>query len=125
DHLPDAIDRLSRENPIEMLLRGEVQPGAVAMWVGYGGKDQFNLDAQIESFLYVARTHGFDVTVWYDPRGRHNIGTARRMIPSMICWLAQQLEPFSQPALPPEDPSSPVLFTSPVSRSKPSLLWPY
>lgn len=96
DHLPDAIERLSRENPIEMLLRGEVQPGAVAMWVGYGGMDQFNLDAQVESFLHVARTRGFDVAVWYSPRGRHDFFTARRMIPSMICWLGQQLAPFSQ-----------------------------
>ena len=28
------------------------------MYVAYGGKDQFNLDAQIESFLYVAHQRG-------------------------------------------------------------------
>lgn len=98
DRQPDAVERLSRENPIEMLLRGEVQPGAVAMWVGYGAHDQFNLDAQIESFLHVARVRGFAVAVWYDRHGRHNFNTARRMIPSMLCWLGRQLAPFADPA---------------------------
>ncbi len=98
DHLPDAIDRLSEENPTERLLRGEVSPGALALWVGYGGKDEFNIDAQIESFLYVARERGIDVTVRYEPKGHHDVATARRMVPCLLRWLAQVLEPYRVPA---------------------------
>jgi hypothetical protein len=89
---------LSNENPTEMLLRGEIEPGDLPMWVGYGGKDEFNLDAQIESFIYVAREKGFDLTVCYDPKGHHDIPTARRMIPVMLNWLAPRIAPYAPPS---------------------------
>ena len=43
--------QISRDNPIEMLERYDVKPGELEMYVAYGGKDQFNIDAQVESFL--------------------------------------------------------------------------
>jgi hypothetical protein len=94
---PDVIPRLSAENPIEMLDRFDVRPGELEMFVAYGGKDEFNLDAQIESFLYRARQRGLEVTAVYDPRGRHNARTAREFAPYLINWLAPRLAPFSEP----------------------------
>jgi len=41
------------------------------MHVAYGGRDEFNMDAQIESFLYVARERGLTVSVGYLPHGHH------------------------------------------------------
>src|SRR5439155_22470480 len=71
-----AVAQLSANNPIEHLDRYQVRNGELAMFIGYGGKDEFNIDAQVESFLYVARARGIDVDVRYLPRGRHDTATA-------------------------------------------------
>jgi S-formylglutathione hydrolase FrmB len=85
---PEAIEQLSRENPIEMIDHYGLQPGQLCMYVGYPGKDQFNIDAQVESFLYRARERGLEVGVGYAPHGRHNWLTGRRLLPGALDWLA-------------------------------------
>lgn len=94
-HNPDALAEVSRENPIEMLDLYDIRPGHAEMYLAYGGRDEFNLDAQIESFLHVARERGLNITVDYDPRGRHNRATALRFIPSTFTWLAPRLAPYA------------------------------
>jgi S-formylglutathione hydrolase FrmB len=91
---PEALEGMSRENPIEMLDTFDVQPCQLAMYIAYGGLDQFNIDAQVESFLYRAREKGLCVAVGYDPRGKHDRPTARRLAPGVIDWLGPQLAPF-------------------------------
>ncbi len=93
---PEAIEQLSRENPIEMLDMYRVRPGELAMYAAYGGRDQFNIKAQVESFLYRAHERGLAVGVGYDPRGRHDSPTALRLLPGLIDWLAPQLAPFRE-----------------------------
>jgi S-formylglutathione hydrolase FrmB len=92
---PEAILKMSQENPIEMLARYDVQPGELEMYVAYGGKDQFNIDAQVESFLYMARCRGLDVGVGYDPRGGHTIFTASKLFSGIVDWLAPRIAPYS------------------------------
>lgn len=92
---PDVAERVSRENPIEMLDRLDLREGELAMYVGYGGKDQFNIDAQVESFLYRARQRGLTVTVGYDPNGKHDFRTALRLMPGVLAWLSAQLAPYA------------------------------
>jgi hypothetical protein len=89
-----ALEAVSRENPIEMLDTYDVPPGLFDMFIGYGGRDQFNVDAQVESFLYRARQRGICVSVAYDPRGRHNKRTAVRLFPSSARWLGEELKSF-------------------------------
>jgi|SRR5581483_1624988 len=102
---PHVPGELSRENPIEMLDHFDVPPGLYQMLVAYGGKDQFNIDAQTESFIYVARQRGLDITVLYKPRGRHNLILAERFMPDIIAWLRPLLEPFRcPPACPLSEP---------------------
>jgi hypothetical protein len=67
------------------------------MYVCYGGKDQFNCDAQVESFLYLARQRGLCIGVGYDPRGRHDVPTVLRLIPALFEWLHPLLAPYSPP----------------------------
>jgi S-formylglutathione hydrolase FrmB len=95
DRNPETIDDISRENPIEMIDRLNLQPGELSMYVAYGGKDEFNIDAQVESFLYRARQRGLHIDVGYDPRGRHNVPTALRLLPDMLVWLGAQLWPYA------------------------------
>lgn len=92
---PETLPVIIRNNPIEMLDLYDVQPGQFEMFVGYGGKDQFNVDAQVESFLFVARQRGLEVAVEYDPNGKHNRSTAAKMVPAIVDWLAPRLAPFA------------------------------
>jgi S-formylglutathione hydrolase FrmB len=94
-HNPDTVALVSENNPIEMLDRLDIKPGDVALYVCYAGKDEFNIDAQVESFLYRAREKGIEVGVGYDPKGRHNTKTALTLLPGLIDWLRPRLEPYS------------------------------
>jgi S-formylglutathione hydrolase FrmB len=94
---PQALWSVSRENPIEMIDRYHLREGELSMFVAYGGKDEFNLDAQVESFLYLARCRGLTVGVAYDPKGRHNYATAARLFPEILNWLGPLLAPYSPP----------------------------
>jgi S-formylglutathione hydrolase FrmB len=94
----EAIWELSRENPIEMVDRCCLRNGELSMYIAYGGRDEYNIDAQVESFLYLAKYRRIAVAVGYDPDGRHNLLTAHRLWPGIISWLAPQLAPYSPPA---------------------------
>jgi S-formylglutathione hydrolase FrmB len=91
---PEAVAEISRQNPIEMLDTFDVQPGQFDMFIAYGGKDQFNIDAQVESFLFVAKERGLCVGVNYDPKGKHDLQTGLRLFPGVAAWLAQRLAPY-------------------------------
>jgi S-formylglutathione hydrolase FrmB len=93
----EALWGVSRENPIEMIDTYHLQNGELAMYVGYGGKDEFNIDAQVESFVYLARRRGICVEVGYLPRGRHNMATAKELFPGIRDWLAPLIAPYSPP----------------------------
>jgi S-formylglutathione hydrolase FrmB len=90
-----AMDRIAAENPVEMLDTYCVKPGELQMFVAYVGHDAFNIDSQVESFLYIARSKGFTVSSVYDPEGKHNIASARKLLPSVIAWLAPRVQPYS------------------------------
>jgi S-formylglutathione hydrolase FrmB len=92
---PETLALVMQENPIEMLDLYDVKPGDLQMYVAYAGRDQFNLDAQAESFLYRAKQKGLEVGVGYDPRGKHDERTALRLLPGVLEWLCPRLEPYS------------------------------
>lgn len=110
---PDTVAEMSRENPIEMLDTYNVQEGDLRMYVAYGGRDQFNLDAQVESFLYRAREKGLTVTVGYDPNGKHDRATAKRLFPDIITWSAPLLAPYSPPLNCSPSPAAPSAVAAP------------
>jgi enterochelin esterase-like enzyme len=92
---PGTAAQVGWENPIEMIDRLGVQEGELNMYIAYGGRDQFNINAQVESFLYRAKERGLTVTVDYDPKGKHDVKTALRMFPAIVDWLAPLLAPYS------------------------------
>jgi S-formylglutathione hydrolase FrmB len=92
---PEAIEEISRANPIEAIDHDGLQPGELCMYVGYGGRDEFNMDAQVESFLYRARERGLAVGVGYEPHGRHNWRTGRRLLPGALDWLGPLMAPYA------------------------------
>jgi S-formylglutathione hydrolase FrmB len=94
---PETAFLVSLENPIEMIDRLCLHEGELDMYIAYGGKDQFNIDAQVESFLFAARQRGLTVSVGYDPRGKHDRRTAERLFPGVVAWLGPLLAPYSPP----------------------------
>jgi len=91
----EALLAIARQNPIELMQATNLQNGDLAMFVGYGGKDEFNIDAQVESFLYSAKCRGISIGVAYEPEGRHDTATAMRMWPAMVEWLGPRLVPYA------------------------------
>jgi pimeloyl-ACP methyl ester carboxylesterase len=97
---PHVLHCMSRINPIELLDFCDVQPGELDMYIAYGGKDEFNIDAQVESFLHRAKERCLAVGVAYDPRGRHDLETGTRLFPAAVEWLAPLLAPYSPSSCP-------------------------
>jgi S-formylglutathione hydrolase FrmB len=92
--MDEALAEISRLNPIELIDRTDLREGELALYIGYGDKDQFNIDAQVESFLYLAKCRGITVEVGFVPRGKHNVATAIQLWPGLVSWLAARLEPY-------------------------------
>jgi pimeloyl-ACP methyl ester carboxylesterase len=103
---PQVIDGLARINPIELLDVCDVQPGMFDMYLGYGDRDQFNIDAQVESFAYRARQRGLTVAVDVEPGAKHDLAAGKLLFPRAVAWVAPLIAPYSpgRPSL----PSSPV-----------------
>ncbi|MBY0526030.1 MAG: hypothetical protein K2R98_21730 [Gemmataceae bacterium] len=91
----EALAEISKENPIEMLQTHDVKPGQLDMYIGYGGKDQFFIDAQVDSFLFTARERGLCVDTDFLPDGKHDVATGLRLFPKAAQWLAPRLAPYS------------------------------
>jgi S-formylglutathione hydrolase FrmB len=90
-----AIYDVARENPIELIDRCKVRNGELEMYIAYAGRDEFNIDAQVESFLYLCKFRGIGVGVGYAPLGRHDGQTAYQLWPGIVEWLAPRLAPYS------------------------------
>ena len=86
-----AIDRVSRDNPIELLDRLNVQPGVQDYYASYARDDELNIDAQVESFLYAASQRGITVTSRCYPCGDHSIPFMLRALPDFFAWLQSHL----------------------------------
>lgn len=84
-------------NPIEMLGRLNVRPGEFRLYVGFGGRDEFNIHSQCEHFLDECRRRGLGVAVARIPDGPHSMQTASELMPSFIRFLGGAFEPFRQP----------------------------
>lgn len=90
-----ALYEVSQHNPIELIDRTRLRNCDLKMYVAFGGKDEFNFDAQCESFLYWCKFRNIEVGVGYDPEGRHDIRSAYRQFPAIVHWLAPIIRPYS------------------------------
>jgi enterochelin esterase-like enzyme len=94
---PSVIEQLSRENPFEMIDAYNLREGELAMFIGYAGRDEFNIDAQVESFLFKTKQNGLTVDVAYKPKGRHDYRTLTKLQPFLFEWLSVRLAAYSGP----------------------------
>jgi S-formylglutathione hydrolase FrmB len=96
-HRDEVIESLSRSNPYELMEKYDLRDGQLSLYVCYGGRDQFHIDAQVESFVHRAQQRGIQMTVGYDPRGKHDYKTAMKFFDECVAWLAPQLAPYGPP----------------------------
>jgi S-formylglutathione hydrolase FrmB len=90
---PGVIDRVTRDNPADLLNSTNLQPGELAIYVGYPGQDHYNFDAHDESFAWIAASRGVAVTLVRDPKGKHNLPYFEKAEPPAFEWLGRQLLP--------------------------------
>jgi S-formylglutathione hydrolase FrmB len=87
--------RLPGENPVEQLEIYDVKPGEFAMFIAYGGRDNFNGDSENESFRYYANKRGIEPDVVVDPKGKHNRRTGMGFFDVFAAWIKTQLQPYA------------------------------
>ena len=75
-------------NPMEMLYTYQIRPGELDLFVAYGDKDEFNIAAQVDSFLWHARQRGLVVGTAFYPDGKHDLATGLRLLPQIHRWSA-------------------------------------
>jgi hypothetical protein len=91
---PDVIAKIAVENPAEMIVSHKVKPGELAMFSGYARNDEFNFDAHAESFAFLAKQQGLEVTTVCVP-GKHDKQSGLRLFPAFVDFLRPQLEPYA------------------------------
>ncbi len=84
-----ALAGMSSINPLELMIASSLRPGELDLYAGYGEKDEFNVGAQVESFLSCAHQRGIEVTVDRDPIGGHDLATGLRLFPHVLPWAAE------------------------------------
>lgn len=92
---PDIVQKIAADNPAEMITNYDVKPGELEMFAGYGSEDEFNFDAGVESFVYLAKQRGLTVTTFEVPGGRHNRETGMKMLEPFADWIRPRLEKYA------------------------------
>jgi hypothetical protein len=80
-------------NPADLLFTANPQAGRPAMYINYGGRDNWNFDAQAESFVWLAQSRAFPVDAEKDPHARHSLLYFMRNHTRAYRWLATHLLP--------------------------------
>jgi S-formylglutathione hydrolase FrmB len=90
---PDVIAAIARDNPADLIMTTGLQPGELALYVNYPGRDNYNFDAQDQSFAWLAAQRGIVVDLADSPSGRHNLPYIERAMPLAFLWLGRHLLP--------------------------------
>jgi S-formylglutathione hydrolase FrmB len=83
--------RITRTNPADLIFSTDLQPGQLSIYVNYPGRDNFNFDAQAESFQWLAAQKGVEVTLVRDPKATHGLSYFRNNMRPAFIWLGQHL----------------------------------
>jgi S-formylglutathione hydrolase FrmB len=88
---PEVVPRVMQENPADLLFL-RPPPMETPILLCYGGRDQFNMDAQGASFAWLAQSQGVAVEVRYDSQGDHTGDYFVRAQRQTWRWLAKRLK---------------------------------
>jgi hypothetical protein len=90
---PDVVARITAVNPADQLFQTALRPCELAMYVNYPARDNYNFDAQDQSFAWLASLEGVSVDLEGSPCARHNLAYFNANHPRAYRWLACHLMP--------------------------------
>lgn len=126
----DVLQKVRRDNPADLIFSKNLQPGDLNIYIRYAGRDNFNFDAQAESFIWLARSRGIEITAIKDEGQFHTSEYCSAAQIRSYKWLAPlllgpesdatseavpiEVSQESEPARPSEaEPASPSLVLKP------------
>jgi len=89
----EVITRLTSVNPANLITSTDLKPGQIAIYLNEAGRDGYNIDAQIQSFVWLASQRGIAVARDIDETAGHNLRYFHRSHMPAYKWLAGQLLP--------------------------------
>jgi hypothetical protein len=87
----DVVTHIKMTNPADLLATTDLHPGELAILVGFGTCDNFNFDAQSESFIWLASQRGVGIDVQRIPWGKHDVLYFTKAHRQAYVWLGQHL----------------------------------
>jgi S-formylglutathione hydrolase FrmB len=90
---PDVIAKVARDNPADLLSSTDLRPGELAIYVNYPGRDNYNFDAQDESFAWLAARRGVAVDLTQIPKACHNLSYIESAELPAYQWLGRHMLP--------------------------------
>jgi enterochelin esterase-like enzyme len=90
---PDVSGKVVRDNPADVLRATDIRPGELTIHVNYPSLDNYNFDAQNQSFIWLASHRGLSVDVRVVPGAQHNLTYIEREVPPTCRWLGSHLLP--------------------------------
>jgi S-formylglutathione hydrolase FrmB len=90
---PDMIAKVARDNPADLLSTTGLQRGELAIYVNYPTRDEYNFDAQDQSFAWLAAQRGIGVELTHVTGGHHDLRYIERAEPPAYVWLGRHVLP--------------------------------
>ena len=90
---PDVVPQIVRDNPADLLVSTNLQPGEMQLFVNYPDWDNYNFDAQDKSFAWIAAQRGVHVDLSVVRHGRHNLPYIEKAEPAAYFWVGQRILP--------------------------------
>jgi hypothetical protein len=88
---PEAWEQIKALNPADLIFSTNLQPCELKMYLHYPALDNFNFDAQIRSFEWLARSRGIPVETHRAWFSFHMINYFRRATIDVNRWLGRNL----------------------------------
>jgi hypothetical protein len=90
---PDVVSAIMASNPADLLSSTDLRPGELAIYANYPERDNWNFDAQNQSFQWLASQRGIHVDLVCVPGARHSLAYFRTSHIPAFHWLAHHLLP--------------------------------
>ena len=88
---PAVGAKVARDNPYDVLSATDLRNGELAIYINYPARDNYNFDAQDQSFAWLAARRGVAVELAEFPGAQHNLGYIQRAEPPAFLWLGHHM----------------------------------
>ncbi len=89
----EVLANITASNPASLIVSTDLKPGELSIYLSEAGHDGYNIDAQDDSFIWLASQRGIAVTKHVDPNAGHTLRYFYRNHEPAFEWLATHLLP--------------------------------